>query len=105
MRTNPAPIAAEQDTCRKDLPELSQADGAAESSVTMEQIENAVQASLEAYVRETELAAPRATEIDINPEMLRDMVSDIVRRELQGSLGERITRNVRSLCDARFTGA
>lgn len=97
MRTNPAPIAAEQDTPRKDLPELSQADGAAESSVTMEQIEKAVQASLEAYVREIELAAPRVTEIDINPEMLRDMVSDIVRRELQGSLGERITRNVRKL--------
>ncbi|NQZ74346.1 MAG: hypothetical protein HRT60_14925, partial [Dinoroseobacter sp.] len=31
------------------------------------------------------------------PEMLRDMVSEIVRRELQGSLGERITRNVRKL--------
>ena len=67
------------------------------SSVTVEQIEKAVQASLEAYVRETELAAPRPTEIDINPEMLRDMVSEIVRRELQGSLGERITRNVRKL--------
>lgn len=29
--------------------------------------------------------------------MLRDMVSDIVRQELQGVLGERITRNVRKL--------
>ncbi|UYV36560.1 hypothetical protein N4R57_16360 [Rhodobacteraceae bacterium D3-12] len=33
----------------------------------------------------------------IDEEMLRDMVSEIVRRELQGSLGERITRNVRKL--------
>lgn len=30
-------------------------------------------------------------------DMLRDMVSDIVRQELQGVLGERITRNVRKL--------
>lgn len=33
----------------------------------------------------------------IDEDMLRDLVSDIVRRELQGSLGERITRNVRKL--------
>lgn len=33
----------------------------------------------------------------VDEEMLRDMVSEIVRRELQGSLGERITRNVRKL--------
>ncbi|MFD1341438.1 hypothetical protein [Litorisediminicola beolgyonensis] len=33
----------------------------------------------------------------IDEDMLREMVSDIVRQELQGSLGERITRNVRKL--------
>lgn len=33
----------------------------------------------------------------IDEEALRDMVSEIVRRELQGALGERITRNVRKL--------
>ena len=33
----------------------------------------------------------------LDEEMLRDMVSEIVRQELQGSLGERITRNVRKL--------
>ena len=33
----------------------------------------------------------------IEEEALRDMVSDIVRQELQGALGERITRNVRKL--------
>ncbi len=33
----------------------------------------------------------------IDEAMLRDMVSDIVREELQGVLGERITRNVRKL--------
>ncbi len=33
----------------------------------------------------------------IDPETLHDMVADIVRSELQGVLGERITRNVRKL--------
>ena len=33
----------------------------------------------------------------IDEEALRDMVAEIVRQELQGSLGERITRNVRKL--------
>jgi hypothetical protein len=33
----------------------------------------------------------------LDEETLRDMVSEIVRQELQGALGERITRNVRKL--------
>ena len=33
----------------------------------------------------------------VDEEALRDMVSEIVRQELQGPLGERITRNVRKL--------
>jgi len=41
-------------------------------------------------------AAPAQAPV-IDEEMLRDMVSDIVRAELQGALGERITRNVRKL--------
>ena len=35
--------------------------------------------------------------IVLDEAMLRDMVADIVRQELQGALGERITRNVRKL--------
>lgn len=37
------------------------------------------------------------TDSVIDEETLREMVADIVRRELQGTLGERITRNVRKL--------
>lgn len=33
----------------------------------------------------------------LDEEMLRELVTDIVRQELQGALGERITRNVRKL--------
>jgi len=40
-------------------------------------------------------AMEEAAEID--EAMLREMVADIVRQELQGALGERITRNVRKL--------
>jgi hypothetical protein len=37
------------------------------------------------------------TDSVIDEDMLRDLIADIVRRELQGTLGERITRNVRKL--------
>lgn len=40
--------------------------------------------------------SPSADEI-LDEEALRDLVSKIVREELQGALGERITRNVRKL--------
>ena len=42
-------------------------------------------------------AAGAIEEALLDEEALRDMVSDIVRQELQGALGERITRNVRKL--------
>lgn len=43
---------------------------------------------------------PTATTLEdalLDEEMLRDLVSELVREELQGALGERITRNVRKL--------
>lgn len=52
--------------------------------------------------RQGDLIAPSAKQdvpaaATIDEALLRDMVSDIVRQELQGVLGERITRNVRKL--------
>ncbi|SEP19201.1 hypothetical protein SAMN04490248_1358 [Salinihabitans flavidus] len=44
-----------------------------------------------------DLAGVDGEESFIDEEMLRDLVADIVRQELQGALGERITRNVRKL--------
>ncbi len=49
------------------------------------------------YEEVTELAGAVDDMSEIDEAMLREMVSDIVRRELQGALGERITRNVRKL--------
>lgn len=53
---------------------------------------------------ETQTASTRESTLDltqeeqlIDEETLRDLVSEIVRAELQGALGERITRNVRKL--------
>jgi cell pole-organizing protein PopZ len=56
-------------------------------------------------------AAPReADDIDdgtdvIDEHVLREMVRDILREELQGTLGERITRNVRKLVRAEIARA
>lgn len=66
-------------------------------AATVDQIEAAVQASLAAFAEQGDLAGPAESELVLDEEMLREMVSEIVRRELQGSLGERITRNVRKL--------
>ena len=41
--------------------------------------------------------APTDMTVAIDEDMMRDMVNNIVREELQGALGERITRNVRKL--------
>ncbi|SFL55447.1 hypothetical protein [Shimia aestuarii] len=61
------------------------------------------QALQDEFIEEVEAAAlpDLADGVDeaavIDEEMLREMVADIVRQELQGALGERITRNVRKL--------
>jgi len=44
-----------------------------------------------------ELASFLASDGGVDEETLRALVADIVRQELQGALGERITRNVRKL--------
>ncbi|MFM2390273.1 MAG: hypothetical protein RLZZ437_1828 [Pseudomonadota bacterium] len=46
---------------------------------------------------------PALTELD--EDMLRDIVREIIREELQGGLGERITRNVRKLVRAEINRA
>ena len=48
-----------------------------------------------AVVVQSEL--PQTPGLQLDEDMLRDLVGDIVRQELQGALGERITRNVRKL--------
>jgi hypothetical protein len=49
------------------------------------------------------VADPALTELDES--VLREIVRDIIREELQGALGERITRNVRKLVRAEINRA
>jgi hypothetical protein len=57
----------------------------------------------------SEAARPEEDDYDlfgpIDEEALRDMIRDILHGELQGALGERITRNVRKLVRAEITRA
>lgn len=68
-----------------------------------------VRAALEEETTETVFAhfddAASHDERPFDEEMLRDLVRDIIREELQGALGERITRNVRKLVRAEIARA
>lgn len=62
-------------------------------------IEDAAQLAQDAVAEETleAVAALTGDESYLDEDSLRELVADIVRSELQGALGERITRNVRKL--------
>ncbi|RMH43209.1 MAG: hypothetical protein D6688_09335, partial [Alphaproteobacteria bacterium] len=49
------------------------------------------------YVADADRFARRDDEMVIDEEALREIIAEIVREELQGALGERITRNIRKL--------
>ena len=50
-------------------------------------------------------AALPGAEMSFDEQVLRDLVRDLIREELQGGLGERITRNVRKLVRAEIARA
>lgn len=71
----------------------------------LEAVAQSIDAEATAYIEASveEAIAPELEDFDqddavmLDEAMLRELVSDIVRQELQGALGERITRNVRKL--------
>lgn len=80
------------------------ADGAAEDDSTEEPAaftnipEDALtEAVIEGIAKSEDPVEDTQYEAVLDEEMLRDLVGEIVRQELQGPLGERITRNVRKL--------
>lgn len=80
-----------------DAPSLSWEDAEA---VVEETVAEAPQEIPEAIIEQEPVQAEDifgAPEDILDEDALRDLVSDIVREELQGALGERITRNVRKL--------
>jgi len=92
-----APVGGEAAPVAAPAPAAIVEDKPALASTTVDQIEAAVQASLAALAKTDVMSDGGEPELLLDEEMLREMVSEIVRRELQGSLGERITRNVRKL--------
>ncbi|WP_435259282.1 hypothetical protein ACSBLW_05790 [Thioclava sp. FR2] len=64
-----------------------------------------VRAELEREVEENTSSMFTGAEFTYDEEMLRDLVRDIIREELAGTLGERITRNVRKLVRAEIARA
>ena len=53
--------------------------------------------TVEVDVEPQQAAFSQSADELLDEDALRDIVSEIVREELQGALGERITRNVRKL--------
>lgn len=101
--------AADQDDgFAADRPRSAQPE-AAQDPAWADAAEAEVRAALEDEATESVFARfDDASSLDDRPfdeEMLRDLVRDIIREELQGALGERITRNVRKLVRAEIARA
>ena len=62
------------------------------------------EAVAEIRAAKAEEAGP-SPEFTFDEEVLRDLVRDLIREELQGGLGERITRNVRKLVRSEIARA
>jgi len=61
--------------------------------------------TVEVDVEPQQAAFSKSADELLDEDALRDIVSEIVREELQGALGERITRNVRKLVRREIHGA
>ena len=74
------------------------AKGAPFQEQMIDEIASAAEAEMAEEAGKAGLAAAFGSDDQLmDEEALRDLVSEIVRSELQGALGERITRNVRKL--------
>jgi hypothetical protein len=74
--------------------DVAVADDAAQT-VAMQNWADEAEAEVVASLHADERVFPQGMTFD--EEVLRDLVRDLIREELQGALGERITRNVRKL--------
>ena len=95
---------AEPDSAYKDAPQSTNAPSEPADDVVFSSVRDSAEpAAHRAFVdRQSHESDASESLFDaddtfIDEEMLRELVTDIVRQELQGALGERITRNVRKL--------
>ncbi|OIQ25807.1 MAG: hypothetical protein BM562_16835 [Alphaproteobacteria bacterium MedPE-SWcel] len=76
---------------------VSAGDGSAATATEDDRTLENAQALAQGAAEDVALEALDAEDGFLDEDSLRDLVADIVREELQGPLGERITRNVRKL--------
>lgn len=101
------PAAPEVEPAAPAAPEAAVADQAeaeAVAEILREEEALAARAGHAAQEAVQDLFAPTDAE-DFGEEALREVVRDLIREELQGALGERITRNVRKLVRAEIARA
>jgi hypothetical protein len=67
--------------------------------------DDAAEAAALAALAAEEIAQEAGGITELDEDMLREIVRDIIREELQGTLGEKITRNVRKLVRAEINRA
>ncbi|MGC9370313.1 MAG: hypothetical protein ACP5DX_12300 [Paracoccaceae bacterium] len=107
VSTEPATEVWDESSLRERVAELEAAvaesggdwepDGSEDAPETVPLARVAARDEEEKAEHGAEAPEPGAEEAVLDEEALRDMVADIVRRELQGEMGQRITRNVRKL--------
>ncbi|MGB8812134.1 MAG: hypothetical protein WCC57_03020 [Paracoccaceae bacterium] len=88
--------------------EILEAESGAETDAIPEAVVDAALAAAAAAVAakvESRIGVFDDEDAVVDEEVLRDLVRDIIREELQGALGERITRNVRKLVRAEINRA
>ena len=104
-------VAPEAENAPDSLPPAALPDRQLEAELA-DLVEAEILARIEADTAEAEAETQTTPGIfapgdadDFDEEALRDVVRDIIREELQGALGERITRNVRKLVRAEINRA
>ncbi|MEM6759399.1 MAG: hypothetical protein AAF601_07950 [Pseudomonadota bacterium] len=92
------PASEVHDTPEQTISEPPDAAGLTWQDATVDEDDDAPESDADTADREVLGAQDSALPEDIlDEEALRELIADIVRQELQGALGERITRNVRKL--------
>ncbi|WP_226341187.1 hypothetical protein [Gemmobacter serpentinus] len=104
---DPAPYIEVDEAGYPVEPEMGRSPGDLAEAAVLEELrglEDELAASVAAASPKSDLFAPQDSD-DFDEEALREVVRDMIREELQGALGERITRNVRKLVRAEINRA
>jgi hypothetical protein len=101
----PAWGAIADDALATDQAVADIAENAAISEILAQDLQEPIAKAATAAVQNQSDVAEDDADFYFDEAMLRDMVRDLIREELSGTLGERITRNVRKLVRAEIARA